>query len=118
MTFKLTHSVTVEGKQWDLLVEVEQGSCFWTNDGIGAYECHGFKGYDHGHDYIEEFQVEKMVNEENGKIIMGVLKEELTNALADDSDFMEKLEDAYKSWSDEMKTSAEIDRLDYFCNDR
>ena len=28
-------------------------SYYVTNDGIGPYECHGYKGYDKGKDYIE-----------------------------------------------------------------
>jgi len=26
----------------------------WTNDGIGAYECQGYRGFDKGVDYFEQ----------------------------------------------------------------
>jgi len=31
------------------------------NDGIGHYECHGARGFDRGHDFIEEFDIESIL---------------------------------------------------------
>ena len=36
----------------------------WANDGIGAWECHG-KGFDKGHDYLEQLDDWKILSEVN-----------------------------------------------------
>lgn len=28
------------------------------NSGIGAYECHGYRGYDRGVDFVEEYEID------------------------------------------------------------
>lgn len=40
------------GKIKELFENLEWSGQSWIeNDGIGLYECHGYQGYDHGHDY-------------------------------------------------------------------
>jgi len=44
--------------------------CFVSNDGIGGYEFHGQKGFDAGHDYVEEFDFSdvRFFSEENNQV--------------------------------------------------
>ena len=45
----------VDGRKVNAEVEAEITS--WGNDGIGPYEFWGARGYDHGRDYVDEFEI-------------------------------------------------------------
>lgn len=62
------------------------------NDGIGPYECHGRRGFDKGHDYVEEFEVENL-HDEKGQKFDRAIEEQLINAIYDDKDLSEKISD-------------------------
>lgn len=49
------------------------------NDGIGSYECHGFKGNDRGSDYVEEYEITDIIADEpiNYPGGMDVMKEDI-----------------------------------------
>ena len=61
----ITGKVTVEDEEFD--VEFDALDCFISNDGIGGYECHGYRGFDSGQDYVEDFTLANLkVRSEEG----------------------------------------------------
>ncbi len=44
----------------EFAVTFDAVDCFISNDGIGGYEFHGQRGFDHGRDFVEEFLIEKL----------------------------------------------------------
>jgi len=68
--------ITYNGEDYILeLDDIEIG-----NDGIGPYECHGFRGFDHGRDFVEDFRIRRILDafgvplakDENDTIIKAV----------------------------------------------
>ncbi len=58
MSKKQYVSRTTVGITWrdeDLILDVDILSI--GNTGIGSYECHGTRGYDKGHDYVEDWRI-------------------------------------------------------------
>lgn len=57
MANTVNHSVEVRFgggyREYEIELDVDVA-----NDGIGAYECHGFRGVDHGTDYVEGWNIE------------------------------------------------------------
>lgn len=55
---KVTVYHEIDGIEYEIQAKVEFG-----NDGIGAYECHGFKGFDRGKTVIDEIIIESIKND-------------------------------------------------------
>lgn len=66
----------------------------WENDGIGAYECHGFKGFDRGTNYIDDFSTGKVLK--NGVECTAEESASICDMLYDNDEFMKKLEAKYQ----------------------
>jgi len=56
MSFEIVREYAVKGIYLEVYVDAEIGSI--GNDGIGSYEFWGARGFDKGHDYVEDFTVE------------------------------------------------------------
>jgi hypothetical protein len=44
-------------KHASFVILFDASNPIFDNDGIGAYECNGYRGYDKGNDFISEFEV-------------------------------------------------------------
>jgi len=53
---EINYPVTIDGEEFEAIIEIDNISI--GNDGIGAYEYWGARGFDKGHDYIEDFSIE------------------------------------------------------------
>jgi hypothetical protein len=60
------------------------------NSGIGAYDYQDQHCFDRGHDYVAEFEVSELVDEE-GKPFEPTMAELIENAIFDDKDLNEKI---------------------------
>ena len=55
---QIEFTVPVRGRELEVGVEVSHDH--WGNDGIGSYECNGYRGYDQGRDSLEEYQIDSI----------------------------------------------------------
>ncbi len=105
-TFKIPHACLLNGRKEDVLVYVDSSSVRWGNDGIGAYEYWGAKGFDRGTDYIEEFAVERAFELDTAKEYSNRFREAIQYVLQDDHEFLDKLAGLFLTWAAEMKADA------------
>ena len=105
-TFRIPHSCLLHGEKTDVLVQVDSSSIHWGNDGIGAYEYWGAKGFDHGTDYIEEFTVERVFELDTAKEFSERSREAIQYVLQDDHGFLDKLTGLFLAWSSDMQADA------------
>jgi len=105
-TFKIQHAPLIRGKKTEVLVHVDSSSVHWGNNGIGAYEYWGAKGFDKGTDYIEEFEVEEAFDPDTEEKFPDEVRKAIEYVLQDDIDFLTKLEDEFRSWASDMRAEA------------
>lgn len=106
---KIIHVVELRGRELELEIHVPQSSVRWGNNGIGAYEFWGQKGYDAGFDYIEEFEAECIIDLDTKEKVADSLREDIIELLYEDDDFMQKLENRIISFEDEMLAEKELE---------
>ncbi len=54
----ISTEVLIKDREYDIefdATDIEVG-----NNGIGGYECWGYRGYDRGRDYVEDFKIENL----------------------------------------------------------
>ncbi len=55
---EISTEIIIKDREYD--IEFEATDIEVGNDGIGGYECWGYRGYDKGRDYVEDFKVEDL----------------------------------------------------------
>jgi len=67
------------------------------NDGIGGYECWGYRGYDKGRDYVEDFKIANLQVFRNGRKIKMTpkLHQHIERVVKYNGDVFEELTERY-----------------------
>jgi hypothetical protein len=106
--FRTTVDVTVGGE--DLILDVDVDDL--GNDGIGPYECHGYRGYDHGRDYVEDFTI-VAVRDAYGEPLPKKEQADIIHAIGNDDALIEGIQtDLDERLGDMMDNDDEEDRHD------
>jgi len=109
---EIEHAITFRGCYLEVKAEVE--NCSVGNDGIGAYEYWGIRGYDKGTDFVEDFNITDIVvtNYEKPHLIKGRLFKALDRELSKDNRFTEKVDKEFFEYYADSREPDDYDNYD------
>jgi len=91
----ITGKIILDDEEFD--VAFDAVNCFISNDGIGGYEFHGQRGFDHGRDFVEEFGIENLVvrSEEGNQVTDPDIVDKVRNAVEQSDEIAEAVNHAF-----------------------
>lgn len=92
---EISTEIIIKDREYD--IEFEATDIEVGNDGIGGYECWGYRGYDKGRDYVEDFKIEGLKVFRCGRKIRVTpkLQEHIERVVKYNDDVFEELTERY-----------------------